>query len=97
MITINSVIKSSLGDSKSRAAYRSALIDYLEKFGDQLSDDSKWLAESYVLKIILFVVIIGTYLLFATSSNLETSASDDTIIEADDGFDFLRDRNDAPE
>ena len=31
----------SLGDSESRAAYRSALIDYLEEFGDQLSDDSK--------------------------------------------------------
>ena len=31
----------SLGDGESRAAYRSALIDYLEKFGDQLSDDSK--------------------------------------------------------
>ncbi|MDC3234933.1 histidine--tRNA ligase [Candidatus Puniceispirillum sp.] len=31
----------SLGDGKSRAAYRSALIDYLEEFSDQLSDDSK--------------------------------------------------------
>ena len=31
----------SLGDGESRAAYRSALIDYLEEFGDQLSDDSK--------------------------------------------------------
>ncbi len=31
----------SLGDGRSRAAYRSALIDYLEGFGDQLSDDSK--------------------------------------------------------
>jgi histidyl-tRNA synthetase len=31
----------SLGDSDSRAAYRAALIAYLEKFADQLSDDSK--------------------------------------------------------
>ena len=31
----------SLGDSDSRAAYRAALIDYLETFADQLSDDSK--------------------------------------------------------
>ena len=31
----------SLGDGESRAAYRSALIDYLEGFGDRLSDDSK--------------------------------------------------------
>ncbi len=31
----------SLGDGESRAAYRSALINYLEGFGDQLSDDSK--------------------------------------------------------
>ena len=31
----------SLGDGESRAAYRSALIDYLEEFGDRLSDDSK--------------------------------------------------------
>ena len=31
----------SLGDGRSREAYRSALIDYLEGFGDQLSDDSK--------------------------------------------------------
>ena len=31
----------SLGDVESRAAYRSALIDYLEEFSDQLSDDSK--------------------------------------------------------
>ena len=31
----------SLGDSDSRAAYRAALIAYLETFADQLSDDSK--------------------------------------------------------
>ena len=31
----------SLGDGESRAAYRSALIDYLEGLHDQLSDDSK--------------------------------------------------------
>ena len=31
----------SLGDGESRAAYRSALIGYLEEFGDQLSEDSK--------------------------------------------------------
>ena len=31
----------SLGDSDSRAAYRAALIAYLKKFADQLSDDSK--------------------------------------------------------
>ena len=31
----------SLGDGESRTAYRSALIAYLEGFGDQLSDDSK--------------------------------------------------------
>jgi histidyl-tRNA synthetase len=31
----------SLGDGESRAAYRSALIDYLEGFGDHLSEDSK--------------------------------------------------------
>jgi len=31
----------SLGDGESRAAYRSALIDYLEGFGDKLSEDSK--------------------------------------------------------
>ena len=31
----------SLGDSKSRTAYRAALIAYLETFADQLSDDSK--------------------------------------------------------
>jgi histidyl-tRNA synthetase len=31
----------SLGDIESRAAYRSALISYLEGFDDQLSDDSK--------------------------------------------------------
>ena len=31
----------SLGDGESRAAYRSALIDYLEGFSEQLSDDSK--------------------------------------------------------
>ena len=31
----------SLGDGESRAAYRTALIDYLEGFADQLSEDSK--------------------------------------------------------
>ena len=31
----------SLGDGESRAAYRSALIDYLEGFSDKLSEDSK--------------------------------------------------------
>ena len=31
----------SLGDGESRAAYRSALIDYLEGFSDKLSDESK--------------------------------------------------------
>ena len=31
----------SLGDGESRAAYRSALIDYLEEFSDRLSDDSR--------------------------------------------------------
>ncbi len=31
----------SLGDGESRAAYRSALINYLEGFGDKLSEDSK--------------------------------------------------------
>ena len=30
-----------LGDNESRQAYRQALIDYLEPFADQLSDDSK--------------------------------------------------------
>ena len=42
----------SLGDGESREAYRSALIAYLKKFGDQLSDDSKTRLEVNPLRIL---------------------------------------------
>ena len=42
----------SLGDGESRAAYRAALINYLEKFGDRLSDDSKMRLKLNPLRIL---------------------------------------------
>ena len=67
----------SLGDGESRAAYRSALIDYLEGFGDRLSDDSKTRLKVNPLRI-LDSKDVGDRLILRDAPQLQDYLNDDS-------------------
>ena len=67
----------SLGDGESRAAYRSALVDYLKGFSNQLSDDSKTRLKVNPLRI-LDSKDVGDRLILKDAPQLQDYLNDDS-------------------